>query len=226
MQGFKRYAIYYAPEPGPLSNFGAKWLGWDPVAGCDLHHPPSDLPIEDITKTPRKYGLHGTVKPPFRLGEGVDIGALHAAAGALVAGMKPVRLDGLRLAKIGGFLALVPEGDTSALGQMAGNVVRALDPFRAPLNAAEIAKRNPDKLSENQRAMLDQWGYPYVMDEFRFHLTLSGRLDDATAARTEAELSRHLDSIVPRPFKIRSLCLFGEADSGRFHMLHRYAFSG
>ncbi|HDR28083.1 MAG TPA: phosphonate metabolism protein, partial [Rhodovulum sp.] len=33
MEGYKRYAIYFAPEPGPLAEFGAAWLGWDPLAG-------------------------------------------------------------------------------------------------------------------------------------------------------------------------------------------------
>lgn len=222
MQGFKRYAIYYAPEPGPLAEFGARWLGWNPEAGNDLPHLPSDLPLDQITRTPRKYGLHGTIKPPFRLAQGIDIGALHATTRALVAGIKPIRLDGLRLARIGGFLALVPDGDASALSAMAGNIVKALDPFRAPLTEAEIAKRRPDRLTDNQRQMLDQFGYPYVLDEFRFHLTLSGRLDPDLAAQTEAELDRHLTDILPRPFVIRSLCLFGEADNGCFHLLHRY----
>jgi hypothetical protein len=30
---------------------------------------------------------------------------------------------------------------------------------------------------QRQRNYLDRWGYPYVMEEFRFHMTLTGRLD-------------------------------------------------
>ncbi|NVO28530.1 DUF1045 domain-containing protein [Donghicola sp. C2-DW-16] len=226
MQGFKRYAIYYHPEPSAFADFGKRWLGWDPVAGCDIPHPPYDLPMDQITKTPRKYGFHGTVKPPFRLARGVDIGALHVTAQALMAGLSPVRLEGLKLTRIGGFLALVPEGDTTELRTMAGKVVQALDAFRAPLTDADIARRNPARLTENQLELLHRWGYPYVMDEFRFHLTLTSRVTPELAEQTRALLDQELPELMPRPFKIRSLCLYGEADDGHFHMLHRYPFGG
>lgn len=226
MQGFKRYAIYYSPESAAFAEFGIKWLGWDPVAGCDVPHAPCDLPMEKITRTPRKYGFHGTIKPPFRLARGVDIGALHAATLALTAGMADVRIEGLKLAQIGNFLALVPEGDVTALRAMAANVVKALDAFRAPITDADIARRNPAKLTDAQLALLHRWGYPYVMEEFRFHLTLTGRMQPDQVPETKAELERQLAPVLPRPLKIRSLCLFGEADDGRFHLLHRYPFGG
>ncbi|MEY8880698.1 DUF1045 domain-containing protein [Donghicola sp. XS_ASV15] len=226
MQGFKRYAIYYAPEATRFAEFGKRWLGWDPVAGCDIPHPPYGLPMDDITRTPRKYGFHGTIKPPFRLARGVDIGALHAAATALMAGMSTVRVEGLKLTRIGGFLALVPEGDTAELRAMASKVVKALDAFRAPLTDADIARRNPARLSETQLDLLHRWGYPYVMEEFRFHLTLTSRVSPELAEQTRLVLEDTLPEVLPRPLKIRSLCLFGEADDGRFHMLHRYPFRG
>jgi putative phosphonate metabolism protein len=226
MQGFKRYAIYYAPESAVFADFGKRWLGWDPLAGCDVPHPPYELPMDEITRTPRKYGFHGTIKPPFRLARGVDIGALHAAATALMAGMSPVRVEALKLKRIGGFLALVPEGDTTELKSMAGKVVKALDAFRAPMTDADIARRNPARLSDHQLDLLHRWGYPYVMDEFRFHLTLTSRVSPELAERTREVLDITLPDILPRPLKIRSLCLFGEADDGNFHMLHRYPFGG
>ncbi|HBS98527.1 MAG TPA: phosphonate metabolism protein, partial [Citreicella sp.] len=30
----------------------------------------------------------------------------------------------------------------------------------------------------------------------------------------------------PAPFRVDSLCLFAEADDGRFRLLHRYTLSG
>jgi putative phosphonate metabolism protein len=228
MWDYKRYAIYYAPEPGPLAAFGASWLGWDAAAGCAVTHPQVPTlpqPVADLTATPRKYGFHGTVKPPFRLAEGQTAQALHAAAATLCTRLAPVTLDGLRLSRLGSFLALTPMGDTSALAQLAGTVVQELDGFRAPLTEAEIAKRNPGKLTEAQRALLEQWGYPYVFEEFRFHLTLTGRLDDEADA-VETALAPMVAPILPTPFEVNSLCLFGEADDGLFHLLHRYALSG
>ena len=229
MWDFKRYAIYYAPEPGPLATFAGAWLGWDPERGAEVAHPAVAAlprPVAELTETPRKYGFHGTIKPPFRLAEGQSIEALHAAVGALCARLAPVTLEGLDLSRLGSFLALTPKGDTGALAELAGTVVQGLDSFRAPLSEAEIAKRNPGKLTPAQRALLETWGYPYVLDEFRFHLTLTGKLSGDEAEAVKAALAPVVAPLLPVPFRVTSLCLFGEAEDGRFHLLHRYTLSG
>lgn len=227
--GFARYAIYWAPAPGPLADWAASWLGWDPVSGTDMPHPSlPGLPrsVEDITATPRKYGFHGTVKPPFRLAEATDAAGLDRAARALCAGLAPVTLPGLTLHRIGGFVALTPDGDQGALATLAARMVEALDGFRLPPDEAEIARRRPERLSERQRAHLAQWGYPYVMDEFRFHLTLSGDLPADEAEALVTALAPVVAPLSPRPFVIDSLCLFGEAADGRFRLLNRYPLAG
>lgn len=227
MWDFKRYAMYYAPEPGPLADFGASWLGWDAARGAEAVHPQVEgLSVADLTATPRKYGFHGTVKPPFRLAEGKSVEQLDEAAEALCARLAPVTLKGLQMSRLGSFLALTPMGDTAALAQLAGDVVQDLDSFRAPLTEAEIAKRNPAKLSAAQRALLERWGYPYVLDEFRFHLTLTGRLGKEVVDTVQDTLAPLVAPLLPKPFEINSLCLFGEAEDGRFHKLHRYTLSG
>jgi putative phosphonate metabolism protein len=229
MWDFRRYAIYYAPEAGPLAAFGAAWLGWDPATGTEVAHPDVAAlprPVAELTDTPRKYGFHGTIKPPFRLAEGQSVQTLHEAAQALCARLAPVTLEGLRLSRLGAFLALTPQGDAGALAALAGEIVEALDAFRAPPTEAEIARRNPDKLSPVQRALLEKWGYPYVFDEFRFHLTLTGKLDSGEAEAVEAALAPVVAPLLPVPFRIGSLCLFGEAEDGRFHLAHRYTLSG
>lgn len=229
MWDFRRYAIYYAPEPGPLAGFGAAWLGWDPEAGAEAAHPQIAAlprPVAELTETPRKYGFHGTIKPPFRLAEGQSVEALHEAAQALCARLAPVTLEGLELSRLGAFLALTPKGDAGTLAALAAKVVQALDDFRAPPTEAEIARRNPGKLNPAQRALLEKWGYPYVLDEFRFHLTLTGKLDSTEAEAVEAALAPVVAPLLPVPFRVGSLCLFGEAEDGRFHLLHRYTLSG
>lgn len=229
MEGYKRYAIYYAPDPGPLADFGAAWLGWDAEAGtARAHLRLQGLPmrISELTATPRRYGFHATIKPPFRMVEGSDIALLHRSAAALAGQLKPVLIDGLTLSRLSGFLALTPRGDTRALNALAGSVVQALDGFRAPLSQAELAGRDLDRLSARQRRFLGRWGYPYVMEEFRFHMTLTGPLKDPEADRTRAVLAQVLEPLIDRPLRIASLCLFGEAEDGRFHNLHRYTLSG
>jgi putative phosphonate metabolism protein len=228
MEHYRRYAIYAAPE-GALWDWASRWLGWDALRGEGVPHPAVDSlprPLAEITEAPRKYGFHATVKPPFRLAEGATARDLDWAAGALCLRMARAQSAGLKLARLGGFLALVPEGDDTAITAMAAQVVEALDAFRAPPDAAEIARRRPERLTERQRAYLDRWGYPYVMDEFHLHLTLTGDLPPDEAAAVETVLAPLVAPLLPRPFVIDSLCLFGEAQDGRFHLLHRYALSG
>jgi putative phosphonate metabolism protein len=229
MDGYRRYAIYVAPEPGPLARIGAEWLGWDAEAGAAVVQPEVaglPRPLAELTARPQKYGFHGTIKPPFRLAAGTTPAELDAALAALCRGLAPVVLPGLRLERLGGFLALTPAGDAAALGRLAAEVVRGLDGFRAPNPPEEIARRRPERLTPRQRALLERWGYPYVMEEFRFHMTLTGDLPAAEAEAVAAVLGPLLAPALPRPFRIGSLCLFGEAADGRFRLMHRYTLSG
>ncbi|NDR58078.1 DUF1045 domain-containing protein [Aliiruegeria sabulilitoris] len=229
MDGFTRYALFYAPPAGPLADFGAAWLGWDPRNGKRVAHPALPglpLPVAEITETPRKYGFHGTLKPPFTLKPGFDVAELHNATEALATTLPPVLLDGLKLARIGGFLALVPEGDTTQLALLAARLVEALDGFRAAPEEDELARRRKPGLSARQEVLLQQWGYPYVMEEFLFHLTLSGNLPETLTDAVAERLRPVVEPLLPRPFRIREICLFGEGQDGRFHHLHRYTLSG
>lgn len=225
----KRFAVYYAPRQGEFASRTAAWLGWDPEAGREVAQP--DLPgvpcpVADLTRDPRKYGFHGTIRAPFRLGEGVSPDDAVAAVEALAARLAPVTCDGLRMMDLHGFLALIPEGSDDALRALAAAVVEDTNSLRAPLTQEEIARRKPDQLSPRQRELLDRWGYPFVMEEFQFHLTLTDKLPGDQRAPVMAALQDHLSPVLPRPFVVEDLCLFGEDTEGRFHLLHRAALSG
>ncbi|MEP2532152.1 DUF1045 domain-containing protein [Shimia sp.] len=226
---YRRYGIYDTPPAGALADFGANWLGWELTNGKPRSHPLiADLPapIADITARPRKYGLHGTIKPPFFLAPDTDEQGLRAALAELCETLTPVRLDGLVLSQIGRFLALKVEGDQTPLADLASTVVQSLDHFRAPPSEAELARRRKSSLSPRQDALLTQWGYPYVMDEFRFHITLTGPMSQDHCAQTRAALTPHIAPLLPAPFDVDSLTLVGEDASGMFHEIHRYALSG
>ena len=225
----RRHAVYWTPPPGPLARLGAAWLGWDPAAGAAMAHPhvpglPRD--VGAITARPRRYGLHATLGPPMRLAEGASDAELERAVEALAARLAPARAEGLRLARMGGFVALVPEGDASELEALAAEVVRALDPLRAPPGPEELARRRAAGLSAREEALLERWGYPHVMEAFRFHVTLSGPLDEADAAAVEAALRPLVEPVLPRPFVLDDLALMGEDQDGRFHELRRWALTG
>lgn len=221
---YSRFAIYYLPPDGPLADFGARWLGWDIARGCAVPQP--HLPgLDDITMTPRKYGFHGTLKPPFHLAEGRDLDDLVEACTTLAAELAPGECAGLNLARIGGFLALTPRGNTEDLQRIAAAWVRDLDEFRAPPSAAELMRRRRASLTPRQEALLGAWGYPYVMEEFRFHLTLSARLESGQAAAWFETLHHTLPPL-PAPFALEQIALCGEPKDGRFELIHRYTLTG
>ena len=229
MENYQRFAVYYVPPAGPFADFAARWLGWDALTGRDRVHPDIGalpLPVRDITATPRKYGFHGTIKPPFRLAEGSSRARLANDLARLAARLKPVECEALQLHRLGGFLALVPTGDTGALAALAGEVVMGLDTHRRPAPPEELARRRARGLSAVQESNLLTWGYPYVLDAFQFHLTLSGDLAPEVGEKVAEKLGPAIMPLTPRPFSVSEVTLCGQADDGRFHVLHRYPLTG
>jgi hypothetical protein len=226
MQQMTRFAVYYAPRPGAFADCAAAWLGRDAATGQALAQPrlPGIPDPAALTTDPRRYGFHGTLRAPFRLGDGVAPGQVADSLAALASRLAPVVCDSLRLEDLDGFLALTPTGCEAALLDLGARVVEETNPLRAALTPGEVARRRPATLSARQRALLDTWGYPFVMEEFRFHLTLTDRLADPAPAM--AALAAHFAPVLPQPFVIEDLCLFGEDASGVFHLLHRYALTG
>ncbi|MDA9466907.1 DUF1045 domain-containing protein [Bradyrhizobium sp. CCBAU 53415] len=182
MTGFPRYAIYFAAgADSALSRFGAELLGYDAYTGDEVPFPREALQIapnwRDITADPRKYGFHATLKAPMALASGRTEAGLVAACATFAGQPRTIPVIRPVVDTIGGFIAVIPAEPVDALQQFAADCVREFDSFRASLTAQDRARRKPEKLDERQRDYLDRWGYPYVMEEFRFHMTLTGRLD-------------------------------------------------
>lgn len=223
---YSRYAIYYIPAPGPLMDFTARWLGWDVLTGTTVAHPDLPFDVAAITATPRKYGFHGTIKPPFALADGQDETALRHAARDLCATLPPVTLDALELSRLGRFLALTPVGETTPLATLAATCVRELDRFRAPPTEAELTRRRQANLSPRQEALLTEWGYPYVMEAFRFHMTLSGKLEPERADDVAAVLRSQMAGWLGGPHVIDALALVGERADKRFELIEYLPLKG
>lgn len=231
-----RHALFYTPQPGPLAERLADWLGWDPATGKHRPHPALPglpAPVAELTRRPRKYGAHGTLKPPFHLAPGTDVSALDTATWAFAARTAPVVLGGLKITRIGSFLALTPRGETTAqadlsdLSDLAAAVVRDFDPFRAPPTPQELERRRKARLSPRQEAHLARWGYPHVMEDFRFHITLTGPLKRDTLPAVQSALEAWLAPHLPVPFVLDALSLLtSDPDTGHFHLRHRVALSG
>ncbi|MGX0966379.1 putative phosphonate metabolism protein [Bradyrhizobium japonicum] len=182
MTDFPRYAIYFAAgADSAVSRFGAELLGYDVYTGDEVPFPADASRVapdwRDVTADPRKYGFHGTLKAPMALAPGRTEAELVAACAAFAGKARPMPSIRPVVDSISGFIAVIPTEPVGALQQLAADCVREFDDFRAPMTAEDHARRRPDKLTERQRDYLDRWGYPYVMEEFRFHMTLTGRLD-------------------------------------------------
>jgi len=223
---FTRYAIYFAPPTdADWVRYATSWLGWDMQARVTVGHPDLPIPIAAITGAPRKYGLHATMKPPFHLAEGVNQGDLESAVTDLSGILTPLTLGPLHLTRLGRFLALCP-APSPDLSALAAACVQDLDHLRRPLAQTELERRRAAKLTARQEENLMNWGYPHVLEDFRFHITLTGRLPEPNLSTVQNVLECSLCPLLPPNLPITDLALTGEDNKGRFHLLRRFALSG
>ncbi len=231
-----RYAVYLAPPPtSALWRFGCDVLGRDAVTG----EPRSGFAVEGIdaegwrerTAEPRRYGFHATLKAPFRMKDGMSVDALFRAVAALAGAISPFEAGPLGVSTIAAgadraFVALTPIAPSAELARLESAVVRSLDAFRAPLDDGERLRRDPARLSPRQRDAFETWGYPFALDEFRPHFTLTNALADAeaVAAALAVEFARR----VARPLlRVDALVLFAQRGvDGDFAVLRRFPLGG
>ncbi len=209
-----RIALYWAPRlDDPLHRLGSAWLGRDAETGARLPQPElRGLDITEITADARSYGLHGTLKAPFRIQTSWE--EARATARAIAERTRPFTLPPLRLAEHHGFLALLESEKSAELQALADACVTQMDAHRAPLTEAEIARRNPARMTERQRAYLELWGYHYVLEEWWFHVTLSRRLTAEEHAVVRPALEAYLGDVPAQPRQVTELCLFTQAEPG------------
>jgi hypothetical protein len=218
----RRYAVYYAPpEDHALWRAGCAWLGRDPRAGAAAT-PPSRAHVE----VPWRYGFHATLKAPMALADGATEAAFVDAVRRLAAGHAPFAMPPLRVATLGEFVALRPRDALAAdhpLRRLADDCVVHLDPWRAAANGAERTRQLRPGHGERQQANVERYGYAHVLDDWRFHMTLSDPLpdDDRRDAVLQAAL-RHLSPALAMPLVCDALCLFVEPLRGApFELRHR-----
>lgn len=218
-----RYAVYYAPSPGTLGWLaGSHWLGrcaaqLQPLPQLDIHGvAPADL--QRLTAAPRRYGWHGTLKAPFALAPGTGWMDVHHAVEALASSLKRFTLPPLQVERIDDFLALVPMPSHAANAEVqavAAACVTQLQPLAAPLDEAALARRRAAGLTHRQDELLQRWGYPFVLDEFRFHMSLTGDLGqvDARTADLVLDAAQQFFSDLPT-LQFNSLAIFAEPAPG------------
>lgn len=205
--GAARYAVYFAPDPvHPLWQAGCDWLGRDAADEQDRR------PALAQRGEPWRYGFHATLKPPMRLRPGLHETQLDLALQTLAAGFASFQMPRLQVDVLADFVALRPASPlarTHPLWRLSDACVTDLDSLRAPLTSDELARRLRQPLAPEARARLDAWGYPHVLDGWRFHMTLSDSLPVEAQAALVSAAREHFASALRTPaLRCTSLCLF------------------
>lgn len=216
-----RYAIYHVPPAGaPLYRFGAAAVGYDAFAAEDVDHPPKALGAfadwHDLTADPRKYGFHATLKAPFLLADGATEAILCKTFDAFVAMPREVPAIAPVVRAIGSFIAVVPDAPVAALTKLADDCVTAFEACRAPLTAYDRERRLKSPLTPRQIEHLDRWGYPYVFEEFRFHMTLTGSLPEQKREAVLPFLQEEFARLGLASLPIAHVALLRQAPGARF----------
>ena len=225
----ERYAVYYSPEEStPLADFGQRVLGRT-AGGCTVAASEDDYPdrqlAASLSATPAHYGFHATLKAPFHLRKGQSEDLLLSAVEALAQQQTPITMHTLEPRKLSGFAALVFAVQPTKVHQLANQCVEQLEAFRAPLTPEDIQRRKPDTLSETQQYYLKEYGYPFVLSEFRFHMTLTGSLHSAEHAHYFAWLDALYRQCVPSPPVLDRLMVFWQQNRTKpFKRLQEFSF--
>ncbi|MBY2938704.1 DUF1045 domain-containing protein [Rhizobium leguminosarum] len=223
-----RYAICFTPPASdPLSLVAANWLGRNVFSG-DMMEPPAvrGLGIHEIafhTAVPRRYGFHGVLKAPFHLSHDMPESQLLRDLMRFSGTFVPFRIPRIEVARLGNFYSLLPSTPCEQIQYLASAIVQEFDRFRAPLSEAEIERSDPDGLSATQFSNLHRWGNPYVMEEFRFHMPVTGPVNAIDMPRIEPVLRRIFEPVLCEPVMVSNVALMIEEGTGgpfRVHSLH------
>src|SRR5258707_4791403 len=147
MADFPRYAIYYVPGPGSdLDRFGAQLLGYDAYSGADLPYPNDVIRMvpdwHELTRDPRKYGFHATLKAPMSLAPGTTETELLAACESFAGQTRPIPVITPIVGSISGFIAVVPAEPSPEIERLAPDWPSRFGSLRRPLNRLDLTHPN------------------------------------------------------------------------------------
>lgn len=225
-----RYALYFTPRPGSdLADLGAAVLGYDCYTGAAVTQPLFEGIVPDEfhsgTAEPRRYGFHGTLKAPFTLGAGFSVDDLKNAVRNFAAEWPAFEVGTISPRRLGRFIALTPDAPSADLSLFAAECVAAFDKFRIALSNEDRQRRAVQILSPRQQALLERWGYPYVFDQFRFHMTLTGPLAEERVEAWLEALKSYTGGV--QMLTIDGLTLLEQtSQDARFRVVERYELEG
>jgi len=222
-----RYAIYFSQKQEcDLFRLGSQWLGRNAIVGENLDPALSNgLSREEwrtATDSPRRYGFHATLKPPFRLVQGTTYDELRSAVHNFAANYRSFEAPPLTVGTLGRFIALTLSEPSAEFSDLAAACVRTFHRFRAPATEEELAIRLRDTMNDQEREYLLRWGYPYVLDTWKFHMSLTGSLPKEKLSPLEKVLTQRFAPVCRQGFPVDSICIFREPAPGNpFRLIER-----
>lgn len=226
----KRYALYFAPHKSTdLHLFGSVILGRTPSMPR-IEHPDSSFSNrarwKSLTKEPAHYGFHATLKAPFELNPEFTEQQLLSAVDTFAKQHAPIPLDTLAPRRLSHFLALTLDEQPQILTEFALLCVELFEAYRQPLSTEDIQRRLSQPLTPRQKEFLESYGYPYVGDEYRFHMTLSGELP-TDAEDYEQWVCTNYQQIVKAEPILDQIAVFTQPDrETAFTLLSMYPLTG
>ena len=237
MKKYSRYAIYYAPpKESSLEEFGRYWFGWDPLNAKLINNKhrinylnrfgiKNLINIDKNVLIPKKYGFHGTLIPPFKLNKNYSTNTLFKKTEDIAKKFKKFKFYKFKLKKINNFYAFVQNKKNNNINKLSNRLVRELFKFRSPLTKKEIDRRNPSKLSKLQLNILYKWGYPYIMSEFNFHMTLASEVTGNKLYFELKKIEKNKEIILNEINNFDKIYIFGENQKGMFENLENFSLS-
>jgi len=224
-----RYAVFFVPPAqSDLYRFGSAVIGYDCYAA-----EPVDQPIEfksnpedwrRLTAEPRRYGFHATLKAPFHLSPSCTEAQLVSAIQSFVGLGHAVPRIAPTVQILNGFAAIVPLNSDAALATLADSCTTIFDAFRAPMSARERAQRVALGLNQSQISNLDRWGYSYVLSDFQFHMTLTGKIQGRRRDKTLAVIQKCFHRLVGnREFAVDRIALLKQDGPSAFFRVVSHA---
>ncbi|RDS78907.1 DUF1045 domain-containing protein [Dyella monticola] len=190
-----RYAVYFCPAQGSaLDVLGRAWLSAGHLPGVAADR------LRALTVPVRRYGWHATLCAPFVLAEAASYDDLRRDVADIAQHARVIELP-LQLDRLAHFLALRPSVDEASIRALSERCVRRLNALRAA-NTEAAWQRRAAHLDDVETALFREFGYPYVLDRYRFHMTVSApaseeeerALRDWFHARVESPLIARIDA--------------------------------
>ena len=227
----ERYAIYFTPDPeSALWKRASAWLGRDAATGLSLDRLDTELDpevVEELTAKAAGYGFHATMVAPFSLAKGASVEALYSDLEAFAKDRQPFDLP-LQVTTLGSFLALCPPARSEPLDRLHSDLIKAFHSYGEPLNEADLERRaKGGRLTERQMDHLREWGYPYIFEDFRFHMTLTKSVAEDQRENVLRILTETFGDVLNEPIPVDSIALFHQPSREEpFLILRHFTFEG